>query len=104
MTNSKHDVEALEALASTLTDSINGYEEPHPSLPMERSPDFCRRRLKSADKSRRVSGRGSRRSAATLKSVDRLRRPCTGVFWISAASSKTIRRRPLPRSNVEKTI
>jgi len=27
MTNSKHDAEALEALASTLTDSINGYEE-----------------------------------------------------------------------------
>ena len=27
MTNAKHDVEALEALASTLTDSINGYEE-----------------------------------------------------------------------------
>ncbi len=27
MTNSKQDAEALEALASTLTDSINGYEE-----------------------------------------------------------------------------
>ena len=27
MTDMKHDVDALEALASTLTDSINGYEE-----------------------------------------------------------------------------
>ena len=98
MNKPNHDVEALEALASTLTDSINGYEEAASVANDGAISSFLhskaqeRRQITDVFRSRIASHGGNSDVSGSAAALHRR-------FWICEACSRTTPRQPLPRSS-----